>query len=175
MASMQVPVLISFTTQYCEREDRLRLVGRDSADKVQTLWMTRRMADLLVTNLSDILNERQGHDAPEVGIRDLVQAFEQHAAQAAFAPTPAVRADNTDPDWLITTIDLKTSNEAVVIIFKCNQTGANAGIAFKRQQLRQWLAIVLQGYQAGGWPLLAWPDWIHAQPIEPPVATAAMH
>lgn len=175
MKAMSVTVLVSFTTQYCEREDRLRLVGRDSVDKVQTLWITRRMADLLVTNLSEIIDEHQGQLALESSGRELIQAFEQHAAQAAFAPTPAVRSKGSDPDWLISTIDLRTSHDAVVIIFKCDQSGASAGIAFKMRQLRQWLAIVLQGYQAGAWPLAVWPDWMQARPVEQPTETLVLH
>lgn len=159
------PELQRVTTEYVVAEDRLRVSGATAGGRTVVLWLTQRLLNLLVPQLTGWL-ERQGADVMDSG---LAQGFAQEAAEASLTPEPAVSAASPDGAWLIDTVDIHTGTDGVVLAFKAGDD-VIARLTLLTQPLRQWLAIVRGQYVAGGWPTGAWPSWMsetHAQPTKP--------
>ncbi len=164
------PELQRVTTQYVIAEDRIRLSGASAGDQTVTMWLTQRLLNLLVPQLTGWL-ERQG--ASDLIDSELVQSFAQEAAEAALGPEPAVEA--AVGGWLVDSVDIHAGSDGVVLAFKSGDTEI-ARLALLTQPLRQWLGIVRGQYLTGGWPVDAWPTWMgetHALPAKP--SGAALH
>lgn len=164
------PELQRVTTQYVITEDRLRLSGATAGGQTVMLWLTQRLLNLLVPQLTGWL-ERQ--DASDLIDSELVQGFAQEAAEAALAPEPPVEA--AADAWLVDSVDIHTGTDGVILAFKSGDE-AIASLALLTQPLRQWLGIVRGQYVLGGWPTGAWPSWMdetHAQPAKP--SRVALH
>jgi hypothetical protein len=166
------PELQRATTEYVIAEDRLRVSGATADDRTVVLWLTQRMSNLLVPQLTGWL-ERQG--ASDLMDSELAQGFAQEAAEASLSPEPAVEAWSADGAWLVDSVDIHTGTDGVVMAFKSGDA-AIASLTLPTQALRQWLAILRGQYVIGGWPTSAWPSWMgetHAQPAKP--SGAALH
>lgn len=167
-----LPELQRVTTQYVTAEDRVRVSGATADEQTVVLWLTQRLLNLLVPQLTGWL-ERQ--DASDLMDSELAQGFAQEAAEASLSPEPAVEAASADGVWLVDTVDIHTGTEGVVLAFKSG-SHAVASLALPIQPLRQWLAILRDQYVVGGWPTGAWPSWLgetHAQPAKP--SGASLH
>jgi hypothetical protein len=163
------PELQRVTTEYVLAEDRLRVSGATADERTVVLWLTQRLLNLLVPQLTGWL-ERQGAHVMD---SDLAQSFAQEAAEAALAPELAVEA--AAGGWLVDSVDIHTGADGVVLAFKAGDA-AIARLALLTRPLRQWLGILRGQYVAGGWPTGAWPNWMsetHAQPTKP--SGAALH
>ncbi len=143
------------TSEYVEEEDRFRLAGEAGDELPVVLWLTHRLLERLLPHLWKWL-EREGQDLLRA---DVLQGMAQQKAQSQMGPQAAVRAGADSLHWLVTRIDLDCSDESVRIRF-CGAEQQEASFSMSRQVLRQWLAIVHQGYRKAGWPLEGWPEWM---------------
>ena len=166
------------TTEYDEREDRIRLSGELADGRTVVLWLTQRLLNRLVPHLTAWL---AGQVAPASSIpsvqaihQDIVQGFAQQAARAQLAPEPPVRVSSPMARWRVDAVDIAQGEDAVVLTFK-GEAGLQAELQLAAQPLRQWLGIVFEQVLCGQWPTTAWPAWMEAARPQEPHSTAALH
>lgn len=166
------------TTEYIDKDDRIRLTGEPAQGDAVVLWFTQRLLNRLVPHLTAWLS---GQLAPASRIpsvqaahQDIVQGFAQQAARAQLAPQPPVRAPLARAGWRVDSVDVAHGPEAVVLTFK-GEAGTQAELALAAQPLRQWLGIVFEQYQRGEWPTTVWPEWMQAAPTRAATHPAALH
>ena len=147
------------TTQFIEDEDRIRLSGEVELNQTMTLWLTRRLMSRLVSHLVAWLDTQTlTQTRPEV-----MQEFAQGAARASLTPQAPVQASPLDTAWLVTSVDLTSNAQVVLLTFKGAVPEQLARLSFETIQLRQWLSIVFNQYRQAEWPLDLWPDWIKGE------------
>ena len=153
------------TSEYIESEDRIRLTGRSGARETVILWITQRLLSRLLAHFFSWLEK----EAPEVARSSVInneakaalQEMAQESAAAALKEQSAVTATPNSAAWLVNEIDIKMGEEAVQLVFKCDD-GRKAELGFTIQQLRQWLRMVYSLWQQAEWPVSIWPDWMDA-------------
>lgn len=170
------------TTEYVDREDRVRLSGESEAGDTVVLWLTQRLLNRLLPPLCDWLLEQGSAASRERSPSkldhhaELRQSFAQQAARAGMIPQPPVRPADDQAGSLVITVNLTARPGLMQLDF----LGANdstgtapqlAGLALPTQNLRQWLNILFDQYHRAGWPLDAWPAWM--QDSAPAVTTPA--
>ena len=168
------------TTEYVDREDRIRLSGESEAGDTVVLWLTQRLLNRLLTPLCDWLLDQGGPAARErtpskldhhAGLR---QSFAQQAARAGLTPQPPVRPAEGLPGTLVVTVNLNAQPGLMQLDFlgatdPAGVTPQLAGLALPTQNLRQWLNILFDQYRRADWPLDAWPAWM--QDTTPAITT----
>ena len=166
------------TTEYVEREDRIRVSGELADGRAVVLWLTQRLLNRLVPHLAAWLT---GQVAPASSIpcvqathQDIVQSFAQQAARAQLAPEPPVRASSPIASWRVDSVDIAQGEDALVLTFK-GEAGAQAELKLTAQPLRQWLGIVFEQFLRGQWPTTAWPAWMQAACPETTPSAARLH
>lgn len=164
------------TTEYVEKEDRIRLSGETEDNKTIVLWLTQRLLSQVISHLLGLI-EKQSPGLSQSGntqapASSLMQGFAQQAAQAELTPEQPVQTASSSESWLIQEVDIALSPEGSLgLVFKRN-IGAVAqqndeGMAtlnVEAKQLRQWLGIVHAQWQRAGWPLTLWPTWMDEAP-----------
>ena len=151
------------TSEYIESEDRIRLTATTDAEETLILWITQR---LLIRLLGHFLNWLE-KEAPEVARSSVIhneantalQEMAQQSAAANLKEQPAVTPTLNSAALLVNEIDIKMGEEAVQLVFKCND-GQNAALGFTIQQLRQWLRMIHSLWLQAEWPVSIWPDWM---------------
>lgn len=151
------PQLNRVTTEYVPTEDRIRLSGETADDRTLVLWLTQRLLNLLVPQLTRWLEH---HDAAASGA-DLFQEFAQQAAESSLTAEPAVQAAAPASAWCVITVDIATGPDGVTLIFKSDGETELAALPLNSMALRQWLAILRGQYLAGAWPTTVWPVWMN--------------
>ena len=166
------------TTEYVEREDRIRVSGELADGRAVVLWLTQRLLNRLMPHLTAWLT---GQVAPASSIpsvqaihQDIVQGFAQQAARAQLAPEPPVRASSPMASWRVDSVDIAQGEDALVLTFK-GEAGAQAKLKLAAQPLRQWLGIVYEQVLRGQWPTMAWPAWMQEARPEATPSAAALH
>jgi hypothetical protein len=144
------------TTEFVEREDRIRLVGEIGESKTVTLWLTQRLINRLIPHVlawleTQTVTQTRSH---------LLQDFAQQAARASLTLQQPVANRDDSEAWLIDSIDLKKTTEVFQMIFKVTSTDQAAKITFEVIPLRQWLGIVFEQYRCAQWSMSLWPDWV---------------
>lgn len=147
--------LSRLTTEYVAEEDRVRLTGQIENGAPIILWLTQRLINRLLPVLTKWLEEKKDDTLRS----DLMQSFAQQSARAELEPQAPVRSKPESLTWLIQTVDVTTSSEIIRLVLK-NKAGEAAAIQFSPKQIRQWLNIVFDGYQKGGWSVTYWPAWL---------------
>lgn len=153
------------TSEYVDFEDRIRLTGEGEDGQRVILWLTRRLLDRLVPHLVDWLAQHEPR-APDVLAHSVArsstyQRFEQEVAHHAFKPQPPVRARLGESNWLVCTVELKSSPHVLRLLFKGRLALENAQFNPGGKTLRQWLKVIHGAYLAAGWPTDVWPNWMH--------------
>ncbi len=149
---MALKIIHKQTLSYHEAEDRLQLVSQGEDDEVLLLWLTRRLADRLVTALFQRL-EAPGNSA--------VLAWEQQLARAAFEPSAPVTVSSTARQCLVQSIDIVPLPEGIELVFKA--ACCEARFAMGGALLRQWLGILHGWYLHAGWDTAPiWPAWFES-------------
>jgi hypothetical protein len=148
------PALQRITTEYVDREDRIRLAGELPDGSAMGLWLTRRLLDRMVPHLTLWLERRQG-DLPRA---DVMLSFAQEQAKSQMSLQAPVKIEADSVTWLVQVVDFQPGDEQITLTFKSDEHVAQVG--FATLPLRQWLGILLQGYRMGEWPLDAWPEWM---------------
>ena len=165
-----MPDLERLTTEYIPLEDRIRLTGQISEERVVTLWVTQRMLSLLLPHLFEWLQKKTEKSAKAAKSRDksisnIVQTFAQEAAIAALTnqdQTP-VRPAGAHGELLIHSIDITSGDLGIRIGFKAESTHEDfrlINLTMEHEPLRQWLHILYTQSRQGDWTLRCWPDWM---------------
>lgn len=167
--------LQKITTQYVDREDRIRLAGETVPEQAVVLWLTQRLLQRLVPPLCQWLEQ---HSPVPVGSvtsatrAEVAQGFAQQAALAELQPQAPVAAEAAETAWLVTAVDLQLQAEVVRLVFRSEALSGSSPseaasdpeavtLQIQAQPLRQWLAIVHGQCREAGWPLDAWPAWMN--------------
>ena len=151
------------TSEYIESEDRIRLTATTGARETLILWITQRLLIRLIGHFLKWLDK----EAPEVArssavgseAKSALQGMAQQSAAAKLQEQSAVTATSDSATLLVKEIDIKMSEEAVLLVFKCDD-GQNAELSFTVQQLRQWLGMIHRLWRMAEWPVSIWPDWM---------------
>lgn len=149
------------TTVYDEVEDRVSLTGQGPADEIYRGWLTRRLFDILLERLFEILGA-----ADADGYSSVINEFAQNSAEADLKPSPPVTPGAGDQEigpFLITEIDIADLDGTIKLGFRHNAE-EGASLALAHRDLRKWLAIVRNAYTKAGWPMRNWPDWMTDRP-----------
>ena len=172
-------VLTRVTTEFIDIEDRIRISGEQLDGDTDVLWLTQRLMNRLTAHLCQWL-ERQltlasAAPAVQAAQQDVMQGFAQQAARAHLPSQPPVRACASNTGWRVDSIDVTQANGAVVLTFK-GEGARQTQLTLPAQALRQWLGIVYQQYQRGGWPMDVWPPWMEAgSPVSGEPRAVVMH
>lgn len=167
--------LEKLTTQYIPLEDRIRLSGKISGDKIVTIWLTQRMLAQLLPHLFDWLNKKNSNDVKaewsrDESISDIVQSFAQEAAVANLTQqdqTPVTPGETTD-HLLVNSIDITSGDLAIKLGFKSDTPHDELKLielSMAHEPLRQWLHILYAQSSEGGWDLRCWPEWMNESEI----------
>lgn len=168
------------TTEYVEREDRLRLTGELADGRTVVLWLTQRLINRLVPHLTAWLDQQvpsaSSIPAVQIAHQDIVQGFAQQAARAQMTPEPPVRASSPVASGRVDAVDIAQGEDAVVLTFK-GEADMQAVLKLAAQPLRQWLGIVYEQTLRGEWPTTAWPAWMERAQLSSAPATggAVLH
>ena len=141
------------TSEYVEAEDRIRIAGLTEQNETLSLWLTMRLTSRLVTHCLALLEK----NSPE--LKNNLQGMVRGSAGQEIVEESAVKVAKNSPSFLIREIDLKTSDELVVLVFKENKTSSYE-LYLESNQLRQWLGMLYLIWQKAEWPLHIWPDWM---------------
>jgi hypothetical protein len=147
------------TIEYDEAEDRIRIIGERAGLSNYGAWLTQRLSSRLLANLFKMVAP-----ADDLGLSAIMNEFAQERAEAEFEPQRPVKAPKSDDECsLIQTIDIRTHENAVQIIFH-GGSGEAASLTLSHQELRQWLSIMRRTYQRAEWPMEFWPPWLTERP-----------
>ena len=162
------------TSEYIESEDRIRLTAISNAEETLILWITQRLLVRLITHFLGWLEK----EAPEVArssavgseAKSALQGMAQQSAAAKLQEQSAVTATSDSTTLLVKEIDIKMSEEAVLLVFKCDDD-QKAELSFTVQQLRQWLGMIHRLWRQAEWPLSIWPEWMDDNQQANPVSS----
>ena len=140
--------LLRVTTDYVEREDRLRLRGELQSGETVTLWLTRRLLDRLVQHLIRVLTTA-GAD---------LQGSAPLPADAPLGPQTPVQVPPDSAQWVADSVDITVGNRSLALTFRGPQ-GAQARLPLDPDPLRQWLDGIRTVYLAADWSLAHWEGW----------------
>jgi hypothetical protein len=158
------------TTEYVDLEDRLRLVGEVNCGQPVVLWLSQRMVRVLMPPFFKWLEQSMGHNAHA----ELMQSFAQQAAQAALQPQPSVLAAADAHAWLVQSVDISQSQQAIALRFRDGGENA-ASLTLEPMPMRQWLGIVHTLCNRAGWQLGVWPDWLMDATADVERSKVALH
>jgi hypothetical protein len=160
------------TQGYDAAEDRLFIDVRLQGGEARRLWLTQRLARLLVHHICAWLDEQLAATAS--GHHDeRLHAFEQQSALAALAPEKAVEAAPTAA--LVYHVDLDRGAEAVRLTFRREDELTGPTMTMDAVRLRQWLGIVRSVFDQADWPTGSWPAWLAVQPGNAALPTTILH
>ena len=152
------------TTEYCEVEDRIRLIGEDENGDALTLLLTQRLLIRLLVHLLEAVatqsTENARNPSQDEEATNLLQGFAQQAAADNLSPQTPVVADSTLNSWLVKEVDIGNAADASISLVFKSASGDRAVLHMENQHLRQWLAIVHSLWLVTEWPAAIWPKWI---------------
>lgn len=163
--------LEKLTSEYIPLEDRIRLNGQISGDRIVTIWLTQRMLTLLIPHLIDWIDKKNKADG-KIGrsrdetISDIVQSFAQETAIFNLTKqdqTP-VRACGSNDHLLVNSIDITQGDQAIKVGFRSDAIHDELkliDLTMAHEPLRQWLHILYAQSREGGWDLRCWPEWMN--------------
>lgn len=160
-----------FRTAYVPAEDRLRLECA-LVEGSAVMWLTQRMANVLVKNLVAWLDKT----VPPEQAEHFGDIPHRVAQQKAIADRPERRTEKlpaAEP-WLVDSIDLNSAPGQILVAFK-KKEGGGARIQFDQRRLRLWLGGLYNQYRKSGWQLDLWPDWIGEEAEEPATPAGLLH
>ena len=151
------------TSEYIESEDRIRLTAISDAGETLILWITQRLIIRLITHFLGWLEKEDPEVARSSVIdneaKSALQEMAQQSATANLQNQSAVTASSDSVTLLVKEIDIKMSEEAVLLVFKCDED-RKAELSFTIPQLRQWLEMIRHLWRLAEWPASIWPDWM---------------
>lgn len=147
----------SITLSYVSAEDRIHFAALLGDARTVRMWLTQRLARLLVRALANHMEKAEGIPLPIV--RDAMMAQEQAQAVSSIKPSRPVVADPDVPVHLVTNITLKLSAEKIGLLFE-SDLDFQPSIVLDRTLVRQWLSMLHRQFETASWPLDIWPEWM---------------
>lgn len=196
------PELRRLTTRYLDHEDRIRLAGELANGQVQVLWLTQRLLNRLLPHLWQWLNlavqnQPQSHDSPAAataaaspGAQAELQRFAQQSAAAQRQQQTPVNAAQAELTLLVQSVDITQLPAGLKLVFKAAPPAIGniptlvpaspqpqaVCLTLATQPMRQWLHILYQQYEAGGWAVNHWPAWLRPEAASPaPTGGRVLH
>ncbi|MFT7286678.1 MAG: hypothetical protein ACI87W_000787 [Halieaceae bacterium] len=150
------------TTVYNHAQDRISMSGEISDGSTAILWITRRLVERLVPELLAWLKTTDKEaDLPR---SDVINSFKQQSAAGKLPQSGPVVAEKPEAEWLVTAVDVQKRPEIMRLVFRApDQHQEKIALDLAPLALRQWLNILLAGYQRAEWPLDVWPEWMREQ------------
>lgn len=181
------------TTRYVDHEDRMRLAGELANGQVQVLWLTQRLLNRLLPHLWQWLNlavqsQPQSHDSPGAaaaatspGAQAELQRFAQQSATAQRQQQTPVNPAQAERTLLVQSVDIAQLPAGLKLVFKAAPPPIGniptlvpappqaqaVCLTLASQPMRQWLHILYQQYEAGGWAVNHWPAWLRPEAVSP--------
>lgn len=159
--------IIKLTPTYHATEDRLRLNLQTQQGPVLAMWLTQRLATLIVVGLARQLDDEVKVEAAGRS-RAPLHAFEQSTAVALHKPQQAVAAAQARDSGLVDKLDVARRGGRYTLTWS-SHGGAQARMSVDPLQLRQLLEIFRRVFTKAGWNTAQWPAWLR----EPAAAPAA--
>ena len=156
-------VIKTFTGRYIPVEDRLRLDAVDEEGNKQSLFMTRRLTDNVLT----VMVEHLEGQTPEGMPSDLVQEMQQDRARQVHAEGGSEAPVYVEPEfvpWLCRTVHLTKTGPGLSVVFT-DDTHIEAHMPMTVENLRVVLDIFKTLYTSAEWGLQAFPDWMQTPAI----------
>ena len=139
----QIINLARVTLSYSIEEDRVQLAGEDAQGNTVKLWLTAR----LLTRLVPRLVQQQ----VALGAGQSV-AVEPDVLANTGGDDPSVRCDLGCPEALVTEIDLRFSQEGLILVFKDGTRRARASFKVPATSLLRWTQGLQTCFEQAGWP-----------------------
>ena len=144
-------------------EDRIVMDSSDKNQKVERLWLSRRLLDRLIPSLADQLEVCLSNKIPT----ELEQSLAQEKAEMDKQKSEAVKIKIKNPSWLVTSIQIRRNEHNFQLVFLGEST--NQPNSLKNQatfdlaitNLRQWLNAVHKIYLKAEWETKAFPPWLN--------------
>lgn len=152
--------LTRVTVHYVPQEDRVRLSGRTTDQRVVALWLTQRLLSRLLVRLFPLLQPpgQGGAGAARAApVQSQLQAMAQDAARLEHQRVAPVSPPETG--WLIREVTLGVELRRVRLGW-CAGQGEVAWMSLTPEALRQWLNILYDAWREAGWPTALWPAWM---------------
>ena len=152
----------SITLKYSDLEDRLQFDCLDADGKTFNIWVTRRFADRLIAVVSEKIAEA-------TGLKGAAAAHTQRMRQdltkfqLSQTRTAAVSVQAASPSWLCNTVHVRSSSEAITIIFVADENEIGT-LNLKEPEARSFLEIIRKNYITAQWSLAVFPKWMDEQP-----------
>lgn len=183
MSESQVIWMKRVTVRYDQREDRLLLTCSCENGAILGLWLTQRLATLLIKVLLAKLEQNAPLDSvatqsrPSIERERALRHWEQstaHEKQLASAPEPVALPAGTSAalvDQVIASIERGRAR----LDFRVDG-GEPVSLAMSVLATRQWLAIMRAEYRRGDWNIPGlWPAWFDAALRDRRTATDKVH
>lgn len=161
--------MTQLTLGYSDSEDRLWLVFTDDGSQ---LWLTRRMAHVLLLRLAERMTVSCPGATNETSLKPEIRvALEFEAAhETEDDPQPAANRPPSAPapvasTHLITSITLKVSSQQVQL--EALARSYQRSLLMTRAEAHRLLGALVRRCAASEWHLTGLPDWLESIPLQP--------
>lgn len=140
-------IVQKMTQRYDGLEDRIQVNLQDCDGRVISLWLTLRLANMMLNVLAKWANELEA------------DVNNQKTKNTDASPTEIgsdVKSSAAKEEALLTTIDFSHGDRGYALTFKWGVTGA-ARISLQAKELRHYLEGFSRLYDIAKWPKTAWP------------------
>lgn len=163
--------LSRISTRYQYSEDRICLNGEAEDGELINIWLTRRLADRLVKNLTRWLEPQDmpgySYTTPKVAAAQL-RAIADRQEVKSEAVSKESEHEPPRQDWLVESIEMAYSRFGATFTFKGGRgEEQSARFNVSTQNLQQWLDILYEQYIQADWPIDVWPQWVRIGQIPP--------
>ncbi|CAN4267744.1 hypothetical protein MCEZLEM10_00318 [Methylophilaceae bacterium] len=140
-------IVQKMTQRYDGLEDRIQVNLQDADGRVISLWLTLRLANMMLNVLAKWADELEA------------DVNNQKKKNTDASPTEIgldVKSSAAKEEALLTTIDFSHGDRGYALTFKWGVTGA-ARITLQARELRHYLEGFSRLYDIAKWPKTAWP------------------
>ena len=158
-------IILKQTVVYQESEDRLLLLCQFGDGLILTFWLTRRLADRLVSALfqymetSDDLSRSAGKEA--------LVTWENPVAKVGYSEPVSFPGEG--PRYLIESIDIAPLADGRQLLFRARGCD-EVCFALDGVSLHQWMVILHRMYLQANWNAAeVWPSWFDPAQVVPDI------
>lgn len=154
-ADAKATQLLRVTLAYSSEEDRICMDGISAGGETKRLWLTARLVHRLVPHLLRITgNVSNGTRPTDVPITQNVEAA-----------TPVEFVEGSE-ESLINSIDIRSRDSAIALIFRDRSTTAQASLILSFVDMLQWANALEKCHITGGWSASLWQEARNLVPDE---------
>ena len=160
--SQETFFISTVTMSFNPMEDRVVMDSSDKNEKVERLWLSRRLLDRLIPSLTDQLEVKSSNEIPT----EMEHSLAQEKADLDKQEDEPVKMKIKNPSWLVTSIQIRRSESNFQLVFLgentevSNITKSQAKFDLATTNLRQWLNAVYKIYLKAEWETKAFPPWL---------------